>query len=388
MEQTTALRKIAKLRKKIRCIQGGQGAGKTIAIGILIANYVSSKPRKEVYIVSHELSKMRDTVLKDFIKILDAFNVPCTVTGQISGQPRIDFPNKSFVRFIGLDKEDVGKGLRSDLVYINEADKITFNAYKEVTSRTNNVYIDFNPNAKFWVHEEIITRSDCDFIKLTFLDNEYLGQSERDEILLYKEKGYHEDGSIKSRYWANQWRVYGLGEIGIIDGAVFEDWEIIDALPTEARLLGFGLDFGWEVPAAMIGVYEWNGTYVLDQVIYERKLTNQDIAEMICEMRLDRELIYADSAEPKSIDEISRFGVNIHPCDGKQDIRPFAIKKIQQKTFYITKQSEGIIDEFRNLVWATDAKGIPTGRPKKGNDHGVDAVIYFIGTIDKYDGKY
>lgn len=388
MKQTTALRKIASLRKKIRVIQGGQGAGKTIAILILLINHAAGNKNKEIYVISAELSKMRDTVLKDCIKVLRAFNVPCRVTGEISGQPRVDFPNGSFIRFLGLDKDDLGKGLRSDVVFINEANKITFEGYREATSRAKNIYIDFNPNAKFWVHDEIITRDDCDFIKLTFEDNEHIPEAEREEILRYYSMGYDAEGNEISKYWANKWRVYGLGEIGILEGAVFENWEVIEKVPEDAELLGGGIDFGFVNPAACIMVYKLDGQYYFDQLIYETKLTNQDMAEIIIANEMERETYYADSAEPKSIKEIRKEGVRIHPCDGKTDLINHAVQMLNRDTFYVTSQSTETINELHGYIWDMDRKGDPTGKPKKKNDHAMNAMCYFVATEGKYDGTY
>ena len=388
MEQTTALRKIASLTKRIRGIQGGQGAGKTIGIMMLIVNHASGNAGKECYVISAELTKMRDTVLKDTIKILQSFNLKCKVMGADSGQAKVTFPNGSFIRFIGMDKEDLGKGLRSDVMFVNEANKITFEAYREAVSRAANVYIDFNPNARFWFHDEVMTRLDCDFIKLTFKDNEYIPQSEYDEIMYYYEKGFNEQGEEISRYWANKWRVYGLGEVGILEGAVFENWEKVPEIPEDAKLLGYGLDFGYVAPAALVAVWKMDGKYYLDEVIYEAKLSNQDLAEMIEAHEINREIIYADYAEPKSIEEIRRYGINIHPCESKQDIRPFGIKKLNNDVFYVTESSVNTIDELLTLVWDKDSKGVPTGKPRKGNDHACDAIIYFVGTEGKYDGSY
>jgi len=150
MKATTALRKISALKKKVWCIQGGQGAGKTISILILLTNHALKNPNKEIYIASAELSKMRDTVLKDFIKILRSFGLyeKVNLTGVTNGQPLCIFPNKSFIRFIGLDKEDIGKGLRSDIVYLNEANKTNFETYRELTSRAKRKILDYNPNKR------------------------------------------------------------------------------------------------------------------------------------------------------------------------------------------------------------------------------------------------
>ena len=202
MQQTTALRKIAALRKKIKVIQGGQGAGKTIAILILIANHASANPNKEIIIASSELTKMRLTVIKDFVKIMRSFGI--YEDRRFLAGTMYRFPNGSFIKFIGLDKEDVGKGLRSDVFYLNEGNKVPFESYREIASRAGQIYIDFNPNQNFWVHEELLDREDCDFLKLTFQDNEFLSPEERGEILRYYSKGYNDEGEIINKYWANR----------------------------------------------------------------------------------------------------------------------------------------------------------------------------------------
>jgi len=388
MKQTTSLKKILKLRKKIRMVQGGQGAGKTIAILIILINHASSKKKREIYIASEQLTKMRDTVIKDAIKVVESFGLTVDMIGMETGRPKIIFPNGSFIRFIGLDKEDVGKGLRSHVMYINEANKVNFETYRQLTSRAENIYIDFNPDEKFWAHEHIKIRKDCDYINLTFLDNECLGDAERDEILLYKELGYHPDGSIKSKYWSNKWRVYGLGEIGILEGAVYEDWEVVKSIPEKSELLGCGVDFGYSVPAAWIAVYRFNGHYYFDQIIYEAKLTNQDLGEMAIAAGMQNAITYADNAEPKSIDEIYKMGVDIRPCVGKTDLVNFAVKKMNLKTFYVTEASTDLIEEFQKYIWDTDKTGKTLTKPRKKDDHAMNAVQYFVGSEGKHDGSY
>src|SRR5882757_3677908 len=184
LQATTALRKISALRKKIWCIQGGQGAGKSVSILIILANHASNNLNKEIFIASDELSKMRITIIKDFIKVMQSFGI--FDRSRWTDGVLYRFANGSFIRFIGLDKEDIGKGLRSDVIFVNEANKVKFDTYRELTSRAKRVIIDFNPNKRFWFQNEVLTRDDCDFIKLTYKDNEYLSIEEKNEILGYK----------------------------------------------------------------------------------------------------------------------------------------------------------------------------------------------------------
>jgi phage terminase large subunit len=172
IQQTTALRKIARLKKRIRVIRGGQGAGKTISILILLINHASSKPDKEILIISAELTKMRLTVIKDFVKVMklaSLWNENRFIAGTL-----YRFPNGSFIKFIGLDKQDVGKGLRCDIAYFNEVNKCDAESYRQVASRAGQVFADYNPDADFFIDRDVIGREDCDFCNLHSMTTNYL----------------------------------------------------------------------------------------------------------------------------------------------------------------------------------------------------------------------
>jgi phage terminase large subunit len=388
---TTAINKIAALNKRIWCLQGSQGAGKTYSVCIFIIEWLKVEGNKECYIVSSELTKMRDTVLKDCINILTDLGIVHKASGVDFGQPKITFPNGSFIRFIGLDKEDVGKGLRSDLVYVNEANKINFESYRELTSRAKKIILDYNPNREFWVHKEVIPREDCDFLKLTFEDNEFLSKEERSEILNYKKRGYNDDGSIKSEYWANKWQVYGLGNIGGIEGAVFTNYKTIKQLPPEARLLGHGLDFGYtNDPTAVVSIYKYNDEIIADEEIYQTGLLNSDIARLCKQNKIGTtHYIYADLAEPKSIQEIKRQGVRITGATKGRDSVNYGINLIQEHNLVVTERSKNIIKELQNYKWATDRTGEKLNKPIDAYNHIIDALRYvFIMALDKKKGQY
>lgn len=349
---------------------------------MLLINHASSQPNKEILILSAELTKMRLTVIKDFVKIMRAFGI-YEDTRFIAGT-LYRFPNGSFIKFIGLDKSDVGKGLRSDVAYFNEVNKTDSETYRQVASRAKIVYSDFNPDANFFLHEEVIPREDCDFIKLTFQDNEYLDKSEREEILRYKWLGYNEDGTIKNKYWANKWRVYGLGEVGAIDGAIFENWETIK-MPKEARLLYYGCDFGYATSKlAILGIYNWNGKKILKQFVYETKKTNQEGAQLFKQKGYEGGYVYCDSAEPKSIRELQIEGIKAIKCGAKTDIKSYAIQELNADTFYVDEDSKDLIDELRYYVY--DSKN---GKPQKSDkDHLMDALLYAVGSENKLVGRY
>jgi len=382
IQQTTALRKIAALKKKIKAVRGGQGSGKTISIIILLINHAFRVKDREIIVVSAELTKMRLTVIKDFIKVmklLGHYEESRMIAGTL-----YRFPNGSFIKFIGLDKEDVGKGLRCHVAYFNEVNKVDAESYRQVASRAATVYLDYNPDRTFFVDDDVLPREDCDFLQLTYKDNEMLPQGERDEILNYYNLGYNPDGSIKNAYWANLWQVYGLGNIGSLQGVVFPDWAFIDSFDN-AKLTCAGVDFGYSVSKfAALHIYELNGDFILDELVYDNRLTNPDAANAMKQAGYTNAITYCDHAEPKSIEELKRSGIRANPCDSKTDIKAYAIKKLNEKRFYITKRSTNLANELRNYVW--DEK---TMKPQKSNiDHLMDAMMYAIGTEKKYTGKY
>lgn len=402
---TTSLRKISGMRKRIRMIRGGQGAGKTVAILILIINSACSTPGRNWLIASEELSKMKDSVIADFIRVLGWFGI-FDENRWNKTEFIYTFQNGSIIKFRPMDKEDSGKGVRMFYgVYFNEINKIKFEAYNQYASRAEMVIGDWNPDAPFFVDDEVLTREDCDFLQLTFKDNEELPETERTEILLYEKRGYfdlslkegyaegqryHKD-NIKDSYWANKWQVYGLGNIGALIGAVFNNWEIIEDIPKEARLRAGGGDFGFtNDPTAIIARYQWNGCPVYDEICYETEMLNKHIAERVKKSVLAFSNIYWDGAEPKSVEELRKtYKLKAVAVDKGADSVRFGIEQLQKyEKMYITRRSINIISNLRNYVWEVDRNGKPTNKPVDKHNHAIDAMRYEEMGKGKYNGNY
>lgn len=368
-------------KETVFVICGGQGAGKTISILELVIQSLLSTT-KEASVVSSELSKMKRTVIRDYKKIgkdwgilgKDDFN---------RSESKHEYPNDSYIDFLGADVSDIGKGFRRDIIYINEADKLDIDTAVQFISRAGLTLIDYNPDSLFWGNDYV---NDNNFIILTFEDNEYLPLSEVNSILDYKTKGFHnptlpfdllfKETNIKSAYWANKWRVYGLGLVGNLDGVVFDDWSIIDTLPPLAKYVKSGLDFGYtNDPTTIIDKYELNSDPIYDEFLYEKGLSNVEIAKRI-KSDLLRRTIIADSAEPKSVDEIKIHGINIQGALKGPDSIKFGIQKIQKKKFYITARSKHLIEELQKYTWAKDKMGNPTNKPIESWNHCIDPMRY------------
>jgi len=371
---TTALRKIASLKKRIKVIQGGQGASKTFSILLILINHASSKANKDIFIVSHELSKMRITVIKDFVNILKLTGLYPLV--RFTNGTFCRFPNGSMIKFIGMDKDDIGKGLRSDVIFVNEANKIKFEAYRELTSRAKNIYLDFNPNKKFWAHEEVITRPDADFIKLTYKDNEFLSKEETSEIERYKLLGYDLNGNIINDYWANKWRVYGLGLEGKIDGAVFQNWvEYSNDEDCSHLPFMFGIDWGFKDPFTLIKVhYDWKNKHLfVRELVYKSGLEPQgclDVAnDAIGENDKDRTTI-ADSANPSNKLMFLNDGWNIY--GSKKETIIEGCQNLQNWKIFAHVDSVNLKNELLNYVYSDK----DVERPIDEHNHILDPLRY------------
>ena len=399
IQPTKALRKIAGLRKRIKGIQGGQGAGKTFAILMLLVNHAYSNPNKEIFIASEELSKMRITVIKDFINIMrmfDIFNPALWVDGTL-----YRFDNGSFIKFIGLDKADIGKGLRSDIMFVNEANKIKFDTYRELTSRAKQIFIDFNPNAKFWFHTEVQNRDDCDFIKLTFEDNEFLSKEERGEILRYKERGFNPDGSIKSQYWANMWRVYGLGEVGQVEGRIYT-WKSIPLQAYQAieKKVYIGCDWGKVDPFAIVECKYHDGNLYVHELNYqseneiERNLSPTELHQIKAGSTEENEgligwvfkkanvkkqsIIVCDNNRPNKIISLRRSGWEYAIAVGGKSKLLDRIGMLNGLNIYFTDTSKNIEFEQENYCYSKDKHGVLQEEPTDQNNHTIDAIAYAV----------
>lgn len=364
---TTAIRKILALKKRIKIIQGGTSAGKTFGILPILIDKAARHSGLEISVVAETIPHLRRGALKDFLKIMRWTNRYIDANFNKS-LLRYEFANGSVIEFFSADDASKLRGARRDVLYINECNNVTFESYNELAIRTKKeVYLDFNPANEFWVHTELKDEPDSDFIILTYLDNEALDQSIIDQIEKNKEK------SKTSEYWRNWWNVYGLGLVGSLEGVVFNNWKIVDILPEDARLIGIGLDFGYSVdPTAIVEVYQYNGQRIVNEKVYRTGMLNSDIAKELPK----HVVVYADSAEPKSIEEIRRQGITIKGVTKGKDSINYGIDVMQRQDYLVTANSTNLIKELRGYLWDTDKTGVRLNKPAGGNDHIIDALRY------------
>lgn len=368
---TTAVQKLYRLNKRIWAVPGGTSAGKTIGIlQILIDKAQTDKTPTVTSIVSESMPHLRRGAMRDFINILQAHNYwkkdNWNATDSI-----YTFETGSIIEFFGADSGDKLRGSRRDRLFINEANNVTFDAFNQLEVRTKELIIlDWNPSIEFWYYTELKnTRNDIEELTLTYKDNEALDPQIVSSI--EQRKG--------NRSW---WRVYGEGLLGEVEGKIYKDWQIIDDIPHEARIIRTGLDFGYSIdPSAIVDVYEYNGGYIVDEVAYEKCLLNNQLANIL-KLKEPKALVIADSAEPKSIDEIKGYGITILPCSKGPGSVNRRIAYTQQQRISVTKRSVNTINEYRNYIWLVDKDGktVLEEDPKCAN-HAMSAISYAIESL-------
>lgn len=366
-QPTTATEKLFALKKKIRDVRGSTGAGKTIGITIWDIDYAQSHKNAIIDIVSESYPHMDQGIMRDFKNIMKDRNY-WNDNRWNETQHFYKFETGSEIHFQSYDKLGKAHGPRRDVLHLNEANYLPWVVVDQLITRTRKVvWAEYNPSSEFWMNEQIYgKRKDVESIKLTWMDNECLSQSEKDEIEAHRSN-------------KNWYRVYGEGEWGEIEGRIFTGWQIIDEVPHQARLERHGLDFGFsQDPAVIVDIYYYNGGIILDQVLYQRGLHNRDLANAL--KNLKSALTIADSAEPKSIAEIQQYGISIIPCEKGKDSKKFGIQTMQAQQISVTKRSVELIKEYRNYLWATDKEGRLTGETD-GADDCLDAARYALTSL-------
>ncbi len=385
-QETTATRKIKALTARIRAVQGGTSASKTISILLyLIAKAQTDKVATLTSVVSETFPHLKRGAIRDFLDIM-------TTHGYFSDNSwnKTDsvytFETGSQLEFFSADQPDRTRGPRRDRLFINEANNVSFDVFEQLEVRTKEfIFLDWNPSTEFYFYTEIKPkRKDVEHIILTYLDNEGLPPEVKASIEQRRDR----------KGW---WKVYGEGQLGEVEGKIFNGWKFIDEVPHEARLERYGLDFGYtNDPSAIVAIYYYNGGYILDEVLYQKGLSNKQLADTLLLQK--KALTIADSAEPKSIDEIRSFGINIMPAEKGKGSVTQRIQLAQDQQISLTTRSTNIKKEYMNYLWEVDRDGKNTGKPEHLWSHSMDAFMYalvsivplnrrreFISTLPRYE---
>lgn len=370
---TQATKKIFSLTKRIRAVAGGTSASKTVSILVWLIDYCQSTRNELCSVVSESYPHLEKGAMLDFENIMKDRGYWNDSLWHKT-KHTYTFETGSKLEFFSPDTYGKAHGPRRDILFINEANNLEYKIVDQLIVRTRKtIWMDWNPTVEFWFYTEMLTSrpDDIDFITLTYKDNEALDPITVQDIESHKSN-------------KNWWTVYGLGQLGAVEGRIYKDWQIIDSIPHQARLERRGLDFGYSVdPTAIVAIYYYNGGYILDEEVYRKGLLNKPIADLVSNQNATPDaLVIADSAEPKSIDELRLYGINILPAVKGQGSISTGIAFVQAQKISVTARSLNLLKEYRSYMWQTDKT---TGRfikePEQGNDHCMDAIRYALNSI-------
>jgi len=368
-----------KARKKV--VQGGTSAGKTYGIVPLLIDKAIKGNNLKITIVAETLPAVKEGALDIFKTVMYETN-RWVETHWNASSLTYTFSSKSRIQFKSYDTIGKAKaGGKRDILFLNEANHIPFDIADALMIRSKETWIDFNPDNEFWVHSETLQEPNSEFLLLTYHDNEGLPPETLEDLLIKQSKAFYDvnkdwndQNNIKNNYWANWCKVYIKGEIGNLEGVIFNNWSKIDNLPLEARLIGYGLDFGYSNdPTSIIEIYNYNGQRVLNEICYQKGLSNAQISKYIS----NRLPVYCDSSEPKSIAELASHKVNAYAVTKGSDSINFGIQIMQEQHYLVTSSSLNLINELRKYAWDKDKKTNENlNKPIDNFNHAIDAVRY------------
>lgn len=280
--------------------------------------------------------------------------------------------------FFSVDDSQKIRGRSRDVLFCNEANELTLSDWRQLSFRTRGpkLILDYNPSeVHHWIYTEVIPRDDCSFYKSTYKDNPHLPPELVQEIERLRDTD------------PEYWRIYGQGERATNRRAIYYAHK--GEKPAQAKLIGYGLDWGFSAdPSAMVAVYKLENSLYIEELLYEKGMTNDQIAKRIQSMNVGKTPIIADSAEPKSIAELRRYGLNVRGAEkGPDSVRNGIDLMRRNKLFY---HGENLEREFQGYRWKMDRNNEILNVPEDGNDHLLDAARYCCLNLlmPKYTGKY
>jgi phage terminase large subunit len=353
---------------KIVINQGGTSSGKTYSIlQCLFLKCIEMAPElnnKVVTIVGQDIPNLKSGALRDAQNILNTSpELQKWVQSYNSTERIFTFVNGATMEFKSFDDGQDAKSGKRMFAFFNEANGISKSIFEEIYIRTEKqTFIDYNPNARFWVHDELVPLPESELIISDHRHNPFLSDETRMKI-----------ENLKNRDM-ELWRVYARGMTGKIEGLIFRNWFVVDAIPSHCELVAYGLDWGWNPdPTAMVGVYKGDGQLWVDQLLYTNEKLNTDLIAYLNEIGFDKtQQIIADSSEKKSIEEFRRSGFRIMGVSKPSGSIQYGIDVLKRYQINITKRSKQIIDEFNNYKW-DERMG---GKPVDKFNHGIDAIRY------------
>lgn len=353
-------------KTRIQVHQGGTRSGKTYSILLSLVEFCYRNPNggAVLTICRKTFPALRASVMRDFFEVLKREGIYTEVNHNKSDATYILEGN--LIEFISIDQPQKIRGRKRDVLFINEANELNLEDFRQLLIRTTGkVLLDYNPSDEFhWIYDHVIPREDATFFQSTFRDNPFLEPSLVTEI----ERLQVAD--------PNYWRIYGLGERGQSRTTILTHWSQTETIDPRFKLVAYGLDFGYtNDPTACVAVYSDGEAFLLDEILYQNGLSNRQIFQLL-ESEVGKNTVIADSAEPKSIDELHGYGMNVHPARKGPDSVRAGIQFFHSKPLAVTSRSLNLIKELRNYKWKEDKNGKNLNEPVDAFNHAIDAARY------------
>ena len=347
-------------RKRITQQIGGTRSGKSTAVlQYLIVQGLQSK--HDIIVVRKTVPSLKRTVIKDFKDIMVGLGIWDTESYNISDRI-YTFHNGSTISFLNTDDPAKLRGVKSNILFIDEASEVEEESFFQLKIRCEGqIILAFNPTVSpyHWLRQ----MEDCERFVTTYKDNPFLPEQMVKEIESLKDKN------------PKLWTIYGLGEYAANEKAIFS-FQIVDEIPVE-ELVAIGMDFGFSNdPTALVAVHKKGDMIYLRELLYEKGLVTKDIIEKLDNLNIGKTEIWADSAEPRLIEELYRSGFNIKPVKKGPDSIKFGIGVLQNFGLCVDRKSQNLINELYAYEWATDKYGYQLDKPQGGLDHLIDALRY------------
>lgn len=382
-QDTTALEKIESMEERIKVIQGGARAGKTIAILIILCDLSFDVEDKIISIVTDSYPNLEKGAMRDWEKLIKRTGRERYFKVNLSKHTWTNICTGTVLEFFSCDSEDA-LGASRDYLFINEASRINKQTYDQLALRTTgDIWIDYNPTHEFWVHTDLLKRKKgvC-YLKLTYRDNEAIPETVLEELLAHRGDGT-----------SNWWRVYGEGEIGSLEGNIYEGWGVVDEIPKGYVLKRYGVDFGFtNDPTAVVGIYEAeDGSICLKLYVYENKLLTPKLVEKLKE--LPEGLFVCDNARPEIIAELVANGIRAIGCNKtageKMNGKLYNIELVKRRKVLYLRSDKDLEREYLTYAWRKKkSTGEVLDEPEDGNDHAMDAIAYGVRDMERKPIEY
>jgi phage terminase large subunit len=352
-------------KSKIVVEQGGTRSGKTYNILLyIIFHYCQVNKGKTITICRKTFPALRASVMRDFLDILKQHD---KYDEELHNKSNSEYElSGNLVEFISLDQPQKVRGRKRNLLFINEANDLSFEDWQQLVFRTEDkIILDYNPSDEYhWIYDKVKERDDADFYITTYLDNPFLEPSIKAEIERLKD--------TDEQYW----QIYGLGQKGISKATIFNFTET-NVIPEDSEFVSYGADAGYtNDPTTLVSVYKKDYNLYIKEHLYQTQMTTVDIHNKWKQIGITREPIYFDSAEPRLIEELRRMGWNVRPSIKGADSVNAGIDLLKRFKIHIYKDSHNAIQEFRNYKWQEDKSGKLMNKPVDKNNHLIDATRY------------